>query len=159
MAELPGLVKAMVVMDVGPLVFFRSAWSWEQLSKTVMAGIAYQYWLFAAYALNRASGTGKLGAPGRQLADRMAKLLLLLIWKNQNKEAELAGDRITAAACYPYFFFQKAWGVKNVGPLPGPGEPDPPCPCLFLYGQKKPFYFHDPSWVQSLQSRPDCKVV
>jgi len=152
MAELRGLVKAVVAMDVGPLSAFLSG----SLSRfaVIGMGLGYQYWLMMAYLFNRTDS-----ALGRQIADRMVKLFLSLIWRNPNKKAELEGDRITAAACYPYFYFQTGWGVRGAGPPPGPGELEPPCPCLFLYGRKKPVKFHSPAWETHLKTRPDCKVV
>ncbi|CAE7579010.1 unnamed protein product [Symbiodinium pilosum] len=72
------------------------------------------------------------------------------------------GERITAKACYPYFYFFSNFGCRSAPSLQE-GDVLPSCPCLFMYGQKfgrnKPFTFHKARWAEEINARADSLVV
>eukprot|EP00747_Dinoflagellata_sp_TGD_P041469 gnl/TRDRNA2_/TRDRNA2_141499_c1_seq1.p1 gnl/TRDRNA2_/TRDRNA2_141499_c1~~gnl/TRDRNA2_/TRDRNA2_141499_c1_seq1.p1 ORF type:complete len:229 (+),score=31.28 gnl/TRDRNA2_/TRDRNA2_141499_c1_seq1:1-687(+) len=145
-------VKAVVAMDVG--LPSRVGSGWRALPTVVAAGLYYQYWLLSAYVLARSTAGTALEGFCKPLADNMVRLFAAAVVPS---EGPAQGERVTADACYPYYYFQSDWGVRGVA-RDDTGD-DPPCPCLFLYGTAKPIMFHSSSWARQLASRPDCRVV
>lgn len=154
----PELVKLIVAMDVGPPSY--TAAGWRTLPSAIAVGFAYQYWLLLAYLLNRATTGTVLQQGGQRMADWMARSFARWIRPclSTEDQADLQGDRITAEACYPYYYFQTNWGVRGAG-VAAEGSPEPSCPCLFFYGAQKYFPFHTAHWEKHLKSRADCRVV
>lgn len=152
----PELVKAVVAMDVGPPSTFPAGI--ESLPKVMVAGIAYQQWLLHAYGIAHATSGTPFQGLGRWVGDGMARGCARLFMPRAANSKDLHSDRITADACYPYYFFQMNIGVRGAH-VPDDGEPEPSCPCLFFYGKRKPGSFHNRSWEKHLKSRDDCKVV
>lgn len=84
------------------------------------------------------------------------RALCIKMCKCQSKE-------LSAEVGYPYWFFQlRAWAhafyLENLffDPLPTRIPPNiPKPPILFLFGAKKPFMFHPPSFVARLSQRKD----
>jgi pimeloyl-ACP methyl ester carboxylesterase len=146
----PELVKAVVVMDVGPPSSFASGW--YTLPRVVFAGLAYQYLLFGAYALARSTHGSALEGVCRPIADAMVRAVAGMVVPSAGPAQ---GPRVTADACYPYYYMQTDWGVRGIMH----DNSEPKCRCLFLYGTRKPFMFHISSWVRQLAARPDCHVV
>jgi len=56
---------------------------------------------------------------------------------------------------YPYAvqWFGVKGGFRGVRPFV------PQVPMLYLYGQRKPFMFHSPAWVEALAARPGSRVM
>jgi len=146
----PELVKRVVAMDVGPPSSLASGW--RTLPLVVFAGLAYQYWLLGAYALARSTDGNALGVVCRPVADAMARAMAAMVVPSRGPAQ---GSRVTADACFPYYYLQIDWGVRGIIH----DHTEPACPCLFLYGTRKPFMFHSSSWVRQLAARPDCHVV
>ena len=150
-------------MDVGPHSSFPS--SWRILRTVIGASLAYQYWLWAAHMIARATAGTPAEGPGQAAADWMARSFAGFAKRSLGERADLGGGHITADARYPYQVFQSGWGVRQAGlacypaPVPIVGGPEPPCPCLYLYGARKPFMFHTPAWIHHLEEPPDCAVV
>jgi len=87
----------------------------------------------------------------------MARSFARLVQRGIADEKDLNSDRITADACYPYYYYQTNLGVRGTPTLSG--GPDPSCPCLFLYGKRKIMKFHSGRWERHLRGREDCQVV
>lgn len=153
----PELVRAVVAMDVGhPSGIVAGA---RSLPMVIAAGLAYQYFLATMYAIARGSRGTPLEAAGRSLADGAVRALVRLFTAELGVQApDTTDERITANACYPYWFFQTGPGVRGIAAWDGK-SPTPTCPCLYFYGTRKPFSFHSPAWERHLRSRLDCRVV
>lgn len=157
----PKLVKAIVAMDVGHPDAFAPGIA-NPLS-VIGAGFAYQYWLLTAYLMRRATAGTWFEMIGQSIADWMARAFARFAKKNLDPQSDedLKTDRITADACYPYYYFQTNFGVRPFSSLAGQPQQKalPSCPCLFLHGSRKAFSFHTAAWEQHLVKRDDCKVV
>ncbi|CAJ1360815.1 unnamed protein product [Effrenium voratum] len=141
----PGLVDKIVALDVGH-PWCLSGWP------MLLGFVSYQFWLFAAFLLRQATRhLPLLESRGRRVADAMVHGFLRLLGRNVE-------DRITADACYPYFYYITRWGVPEA-PALQEGVMLPSCPCLFVYGLRKKFRFHRLEWEQHLRSRSECHVV
>jgi len=151
----PELVQTIVAMDVGSPADLSSSWKTAPLA--IFVGFWYQYLLVMAYLLSRLSAGSRFESMGRTLADWIVRKMVKLLWPRDRMKTESIEDRITADACYPYFYFQSRLGICGVGDVER--ARDPTCPCLYFYGTRKPLQFQAGSWLKSLKARSDCKVV
>lgn len=134
-ARHPDRVARIVAVDVGDhnSGAFVSALSVKQ--RCLVFG--YQIWLALAWTLG--------GRLGNWMTRSMARAL---------------GCRTDPAAIgwtmnYPY-------AMRRLGALGGLGaaaQVRPACPMLYIYGQRKLFMLHSPSWLAELAARPGCAVV
>ena len=174
----PQLVKAIVAMDVGP---WAMGPKWRNVPSMLFIGFIYQYWLAAAHIVGRSSSSQF----GVVLADWMARSFARLAKKSLGDKASIT-DTVTSDACYPYYyihrnFLRELLGLSMKGTVNGFQTPPhtndrnevtggaaatntrrqhtPAVPCLFFYGAKKRFKFHDSGWEKHLQKRADCEVV
>lgn len=60
-------------------------------------------------------------------------------------------ERIAAQQNYPYVM---AWS----GGFSGAVNFTPSCPVLYIYGERKPFMFHSPQWLESLRNSRGSNV-
>lgn len=131
----PELVSRLVGVDVG------DAGSRENRAalsaRHVLMIAAYQLWLIVAWRIG--------GALGDALARRMARWL------------RAPGDLATvhAGMGYPYDI---AWTGSHGG-YRGAPKLEPPMPMLFVYGERKPFFFHSKEWAERIAARPGNRVV
>ena len=152
----PELVKRIVAMDVGHPAMFSAGW--RSLPLAIGLGMSYQYWLMLAYWANRVTQGTHFSVFGSALGDWMARVFVRLTRPRLAHDGPTEWSRITAAACYPYHFFQSSWGVSF--PRVGESKATPPsCPCLFLYGRRKLYHFHTRGWEAGLRARSDCTVT
>ena len=133
-ARFPQRVARIVAVDVGD---HHS----DALVQTLTAGqraqvFGYQIWLALAWKLG--------GALGNAMTRWMARTL----------GCGNAPEQIGWQMNYPYAmrWFGSAGGLAHVLPLPTG------LPMLYVYGERKPFMFHSPQWLQALAQRPECAV-
>ena len=126
-------------------------------------GAIYQYFLVAAFLLARLPLPGDNGGAGAWLGDGMARFFARRVKRGLGPHANVRGVRITADACYPYWYFhlgltQQALGLK-APPRYASAAAAPACACLFIHGARNPFPLHDIWWARALAERPECAVV
>ncbi|MES2950226.1 MAG: alpha/beta hydrolase [Pseudomonadota bacterium] len=100
-----------------------------------MAILLYQLLLAQAWVLGR--------YVNQALANGISR------WMARAMRCPTPADQIGWQMNYPYAM---AW-FKLGGGLPT-RQVVPKCPMLYLYGKRKPFMFHSPEWLQTLQSKP-----
>ncbi len=131
----PARVQRIVGADVGDAGSTAHVRSLSAKAKAMT--LVYQGWLLAAWRIG--------GRTGDAMTRRMARL------------ARAPADPAHVGACmnFPYDI---AWTGSHGGyrqRLPV----EPACPMLFVYGERKPFMFHSPSWLELLAQRADHRVV
>lgn len=134
----PALVARIVGVDIGDA---GSRAHVAELGWQAKAGIAgYQLWLALAFIVG--------GDLGNAMARRMAAWL----------RVPVAADRIRARMGHPYWI---TWtGASGSYRAARPFAADEPAlPMLFVYGRRKPFFFHSRAWAHALAARPGCRVV
>ena len=128
----PQRVARVVAVDIGDT---NSKAFLQSLSAKAKLGVAgYQMWLALAWKLGGALGT------------RMTRSMVR--WLRSPSDP----GPITWQMNYPYWL---TW----TGGLKGAVRVAPECPVLFIYGERKPFMFHSPQWVERLRANPACRVV
>jgi len=150
----PELVKAVVAMDIGVPWFCK--YGWASVPMFIIFGFVYQYWLGLAYMISQLTAGTLFQKVGRLVADSVPRLFVRIL--RPNARAELQSDRITADACFPYYWAQP-WGLAGTT---GDGTMRPSCPCLFFRGNKRlvPLLrFYSLRWEEELKSREDCEAV
>ena len=136
------MVDRIVAMDVGPPVGTALGFRFmhgpilgriRMIVTGVLIGSIYQYSLIVGFLCARI-----LPSP----LDRWIGDIFPLFWswlaKFRLRNNLLGGDRITADACYPYFYFHldliyQIIGLRSSPPYRSVKE-TPSCPTLFLYG-------------------------
>ncbi len=127
----PGRVARIVGVDIGDTnsgAFLRSL-TWK--AKLGVAG--YQLWLALAWVFR--------GRLGDAMTRRMAG------WLRCPSEP----SRMHAGMNYPYWL---TW----TGGLKQSLRVEPHCPVLYIYGERKPFMFHSPRWLETVRALP-CGAV
>ena len=134
----PGQVARIVAVDIGD---HNSDAYLKSLSGTAKWQIfAYQFWLALAWALGRAVS----GALGNAMTRAMARSL----------RCRTPASAIGWPMNYPYAmqWFGVQGGFRGAAPI------DPACPLLYLYGERKPFMFHSPQWLDQIAARAGSAV-
>ena len=129
-ARFPERVARIVGVDVGDTFSgdFKAS-----LDGRARRGIAvYQLWLAMAF---------HLGGFGTRMSRWMARQLRCPVDPSQ----------IAAQQNYPYVM---AWS----GGFRGAADFRPSCPMLYLYGERKPFMFHSPQWLENLSAQAGSEV-
>jgi pimeloyl-ACP methyl ester carboxylesterase len=129
----PQRVARVIGIDVGDAgsSAHRAALSWKQL-----AGIAaYQLWLAAAWVLRASVGD----AMTRRACDVL--------------RAPTPRDKVGAHMAYPYFATWTGAYRRGLRPV------RITCPMLFVWGTRKPFFFHSQAWVDELTRRPGSRAL
>lgn len=146
----PGLVKAIVALDVGHPSQLKA-----KTSVIVVTLLGLWYWFYLAVAF----------LIGGSVGDGMVKFMVRRGFPLRHPQHEQVLARITADLGYPYTAaINLTWslffgGSKNFRKMCKPVANSPSCPCLYMYGRKKPLQFHDPAWVAALRKRDDCDAV
>lgn len=127
----PDRVARVIGVDVG-----------DTFSRRFMASLAlrarlgvfgYQVWLAIAFKLG--------GALGTRMTRNMAR------WLRCRADPALIGWQMN----YPYVM---QWS----GGFSGARQWQPQVPMLYLYGERKPFMFHSPKWLEIVQATPGGEV-
>jgi cis-3-alkyl-4-acyloxetan-2-one decarboxylase len=128
----PQRVARIVAVDIGDTNSKAFLASLPFKAKLGVAG--YQLWLAAAWKIG--------GSLGTRMTRSMAR------WLRSPSDPE----PISWQMDYPYWL---TWtgGLRNAVRVA------PECPVLYIYGQRKPFMFHSPKWVERVQSAPGSAVV
>ncbi len=133
-ARHPQRVARIVAVDIGDYNTGALARSLSAKAKWQVFG--YQFWLAVAWKL------------GGALGDRMTR------WMARALRCRTEPSRIGWQMNYPYAML---W-FGSYGGLGRAARVDPHCPVLYIYGERKPFMFHSPQWLQRLASRPGSRV-
>ncbi len=150
----PGLVKKMVIMDVGPT-------DTASPISLIFAGIFYQYQNILAYLLWRYMPI--IGAP---IGDWLHRFQLKRFTNNYDKKfGEYRNLNQSASAAYYYYHYQMNFWLDWIGIRKNPMAPspknksmNPSVPTLFLFGTTGLGHaFQD--WSKELQKRNDSDVV
>ena len=127
----PQRVARIVGVDVGDA---GSPEHRRSLTPAAQAGIAaYQLWLAIAYLAPAVVG------------DPMTR------WMARRLRAPAPVRAIGARMNFPY---AQAWSGRLRGAVPV----CPSCPVLYLYGERKPFMFHSPQWLERLSAAKGSAV-
>jgi len=130
----PARVERIVAVDIGD--HNSPDFAGSLTSKAKWQIFSYQIWLALAWTLGRTSSGG--------LADRMTR------WMARRLRCRTEPDAIHWTMNYPYAmqWFGLLGGLRGAAPI------DPSCPLLYLYGERKPFMFHSPRWLERITARP-----
>lgn len=134
----PERVERVVAVDVGDHNSAALQRSWGFKQKLSVMG--YQLWLALAWKMGGLSG-GRLGT---RMTRAMAR------WLHCPTDSGFISHRMN----YPYAmqWFGTAGGFKAAAQV------DLPMPLLYVYGERKPFMFHSPQWLQAVKARADSAV-
>jgi pimeloyl-ACP methyl ester carboxylesterase len=124
--------------DTGSDAYLKSLGARQKL---MIAG--YQLWLATAWRLGP-------WVPG--LANRMTRFMARSVGCRNDAE------RVVWQMNYPYAmqWLGALGGLRGL--LPVESLLGASMPALYLYGQRKPFMFHSPGWVEQLARTPGCAV-
>ena len=137
-ARYPDRVARIVAVDIGD---YNSKALQRALSPTAKSQVwAYQVWLALAWML------------GRHLSQRLGNGMTR--WMAGALRCPAPAAQIGWQMNYPYAmrWFGLAGGLQQAAAI------QPGCPLLYLYGQRKPFMFHSPTWLAQAASRPGSAV-
>lgn len=131
-ARFPDRVARIIGVDIGDYQSAELLRTWRANHKAQVFG--YQIWLALAWKLG--------GGPGNWMTRKMAR------WLRCRSDPERIGWQMN----YPYAmrWFGSAGGLAHVAPVPSER------PMLYIFGERKPFMFHSPQWLQALAQRPGC---
>jgi pimeloyl-ACP methyl ester carboxylesterase len=137
-ARHPNRVARIVAVDIGDHNSDLFARSLTAKAKWQIFG--YQLWLALAWQLGRL-------AKGKW-SNRMTH------WMAHAIHCRTPPASIRWQMNYPYAmqWFGLLGGFRRAAPV------DPACPLLYLYGERKPFMFHSPQWLERIAARPGCAV-
>lgn len=128
----PERVARIAAIDIGDT---NSAAFLKSLSFKAKLGVAgYQLWLALAWKIR--------GALGTRMTRSMAR------WLRCRSDPSLMSWQMN----YPYALVWSG-GMKHSRRI------EPACPLLFIYGQRKPFMFHSPAWIERVQALPGGEVL
>lgn len=131
----PERVARVVAVDVGDHNSGALQRSWGFKEKGSVAG--YQLWLALAWVLG--------GRIGTRMTRAMAR------WLGCPPDP----GRISHRMNYPYAM---QW-LGTVGGFKKAAQVDLPMPLLYVYGERKLFMFHSPSWLQAVSNQPGSAVL
>jgi pimeloyl-ACP methyl ester carboxylesterase len=127
----PDRIARLVGLDVAP--------HYRPTLGAALGIVAYQSWLWAAFAIG-----GPVGNAMTRLLARIGKV---------PREVET----LDASMNYPY---RNAWHDLVSGRLRRATHRYwPRVPLLFVYGEHKPFHFHSRNWLDYVESQPGGKVI
>jgi cis-3-alkyl-4-acyloxetan-2-one decarboxylase len=135
-AQLPARVLRIVAVDIGDHnsgAFLRSL-----PAKAKLMMLAYQMWLAISW---------KLGTLSPALGSGMTRFMA------RSLRCPTPTQAIGWQMNYPYAM--KWFGLEG-GLATAPVKPQ--CPVLYLYGQRKPFMFHSPKWLEQLAAQEGSKA-
>lgn len=137
-AQHPELVNRMVAVDIGDHNTGHFKRSLSAKAKRMI--MAYQMPLALAWKI----GNHVSGALGNWLTRKVA----------QGVKCPAPAQTIGWQMNYPYamFWFKLKGGLRQLVKV------QPTCPLLFVYGERKPFMFHSPQWVERLNATAGSKA-
>lgn len=137
-AQHPDRVTRLVAVDIGDHNSGHFMRSLSAKAKWQMA--AYQLPLALAWRIGRHLSPGL----GNWLTRRVAHAV----------QCPTPPERIHWMQNYPYAmtWFELAGGFRKAAKV------KPSCPVLFVYGERKPFMFHSPQWIEQINAKPGSKV-
>ncbi len=133
-ARHPMRVARIVAVDVGD--HHSAALRHALDSKAQLQVFAYQFWLALAWKIGGRLGTRMTRSMARAMGCRT--------------DPKAIGWQMN----YPYAM---RW-LGSCGGLGAALPVAPLCPLLYVYGERKPFMFHSPQWLQVQRLRPGCAV-
>jgi cis-3-alkyl-4-acyloxetan-2-one decarboxylase len=134
----PARVARLVGVDIGD--HNASAYLHSLTPRAKFMAFAYQYWLAWAW---------RLGPYLPGLANWMTRYMAHAI-SNRNTPESIAWQMN-----YPYAM---SW-MGLVGGFAGMAKVKPLCPTLYIYGERKPFMFHSPQWLDAVAATPGGKAL
>ena len=134
----PAQVQRIVAVDIGD--HNSAAFTASLTAKARWQIFAYQFWLALAWTLGRTFSSA--------LGDRMTRSMA----RSMRCRSEPAAIRWTMNYPYAMLWFGLRGGFRGAAPI------DPACPLLYLYGERKPFMFHSPRWLERIAARPGSAV-
>ena len=137
-ARHPARVARIVAVDIGD---YNSSACIRALSTTAKLQVfSYQFWLALSWKIGSAGGERLANWMVRTMAGRM--------------RCPTAASGIHWQMNYPYAM--KWFGFK--GGLNHAARIGPACPILYTFGERKPFMFQSPEWVEKISSRAGSEV-
>ena len=133
-AQHPERVASMVAVDIGD--HHSDALRRALDTKARLQVVAYQVWLALAWKIG--------GSLGSRMTRSMARAM------GCRTDPVVIGWQMN----YPY-------AMRRFGAFGGMGAAlpvAPVCPLLYVYGERKPFMFHSPQWLEEVRLRPHCAV-
>jgi cis-3-alkyl-4-acyloxetan-2-one decarboxylase len=131
-------VKRLIGVDIGD--HNSGAWLHSLTLSAKLGAFVYQYWLAWAW---------RMGPQFPSLANRMTRWMAHAIG-NRNPPESIAWPMN-----YPYAM---NW-MKALGGFAGLAKIRPQWPTLYIYGKRKPFMFHSPTWLETVAATPGGKAV
>ena len=136
----PERVARIVAVDIGDHNAGALQRLWTARQKASVIG--YQLWLALAWKIGRA------GALGDALGTRMTRSMAR--WMRCPTEPERMSWRMNYA-------YAMRW-LGTAGGLTQTRKIRPTMPLLYAYGERKPFMFHTPRWLQEQAARKGCRT-
>jgi pimeloyl-ACP methyl ester carboxylesterase len=137
-ARHPERVARIVAIDIGD--YNSGAYLKALRGREKLHILGYQLWLALAW------GVGRVGAAG--LANRMTR------WMARAMRCPAPQVDVAWPMNYPYAM---TW-LGLAGGLRGTAQVRPHCPMFYAYGTRKPFMFHSPEWLHTLNTTPGSAV-
>ena len=131
----PDRVQRVIGIDIGDVGSPDHVASLKAPAKAMMA--CYQLWLAAAWRIGGIAG------------DAMTRAIARAI------KAPAPAEQIHAGMNYSYDI---RW-TNSHGSYRDARRLELACPLLFIYGRRKPFLFHSPSWATGLAAQPGREVI
>lgn len=133
-ARHPDQVERIVAVDIGD--HNSAAFASSLTGKAKWQIFSYQCWLAVAWWTGRHIHAG--------LGDRMTRTMAGRL------RCPTAPESIGWPMNYPYAmqWFGLMGGFRGAAPV------EPAYPLLYLYGERKPFMFHSPQWLERIAARP-----
>jgi len=130
----PSLVSKIVGVDIGDAGTSQHLLSLNAKAKAMV--FAYQIWLAIAWRI------------GGSIGDKMMKYMARAL------KCPADPQFIDSRMNYPYYI---KWTGTH-GSYRDLVTFEPPVPMLFVYGKRKPFFFHTQAWADALATRPGSQV-
>ena len=131
----PDRIERVIGIDIGDAGSPAHVASLTVAAKAMIA--SYQLWLAAAWRVG--------GSVGDAMTRGMARTV----------KAPAPPSQVHAGMNYPYDI---AWTGSH-GSYRDVRSVELACPLLFIYGRRKPFMFHSPTWEAGVAAQAGCEVV
>jgi cis-3-alkyl-4-acyloxetan-2-one decarboxylase len=128
-------IARVVATDIGD--FNTGAFTRSLSAKAKFSALFYQLWLAFAY---------KLGGIAPGIATGMTR------WMAGKLKCPVPPEQMSWQMNYPYAM---TW-FSTHGNFKAIAKVKPKAPLLYLYGERKPFQFHSPQWLEAIRATPGC---
>ena len=132
----PDRIDRVIGIDIGDAGSPAHVASLTATAKAMMA--SYQLWLAAAWRIG--------GSAGNAMTRALARAI----------KAPAPPDRIHCGMNYPYDI---RWTGSHGSYREARRSVELACPLLFIYGLRKPFMFHSPTWQAGVAAQRGCEVL